>query len=92
VTTPIPDALADILDQAREVRERYPAFHAFLATRERAIERARRGIPHPGDAEAWLSFNASEHIRRHLLHIPPGICELARLAEQRDAVADGRAS
>ena len=92
MNTQIPEALADIVDQAREVRERYPAFYAFLATRERAIERARRGIPHPGDAEAWLSFTTGEHICRHLLHVPPGICELARLAEQRDAVAEGRAS
>lgn len=83
MTTRIPDALIDILDQACEVRERYPELYAFLTTRERALDRARAGIPRPDDIESWLVFDAREHMRRHLLHIPPGICELASIAERR---------
>lgn len=83
MTTRIPDALVEILEQAREVRERNPALYAFLATRERALDRARAGIPHPDDAEGWLVFDAREHMRRHLLHIPPGICELAEIGDGR---------
>jgi hypothetical protein len=90
MATQVPDALSDILDQALEVREQYPAFYAFLVTRERALDRARSGIPHPSNFEAWLTFNAGAHARR-LLNLPPGICELVRIAERRDRTADGRA-
>jgi hypothetical protein len=82
VTTRVPEALADIIDQAREMRERFPELYAFLATRERALDRARAGMPRPDDIEAWLVFDAREHMRRYLLNIPAGICDLARIAER----------
>jgi hypothetical protein len=90
MATQVPTALSDILDQAREVREQYPAFYAFLVTRERALDRVLAGIPHPSNVEAWLTFSAGAHARR-LLNLPPGMCELVRLAERRDGTADGRA-
>ncbi len=82
MTTPIPAALGDIIEQAREVRERYPALYAFLATRERCLERALAAIPQRDDVEGWLLFDARQLIRQRLLNVPPGICELARLADR----------
>lgn len=82
MTTPIPAALGDIVAQAREVRERYPALYAFLATRERCLERALAAIPQRDDVEGWLLFDARQLIRQRLLNVPPGICDLARIAEE----------
>jgi hypothetical protein len=82
VTTRIPDALVDLVDQARKMRQQFPELYAFLATRERALDRARAGIPRPDDLEGWLVFDAREHMRRHLLNIPAGICDLAHIAER----------
>ena len=82
MTTPIPAALGDIAEQAREVRERYPALYAFLATRERCLERALAAIPQRDDVEGWLLFDARQLIRQRLLNVPPGICDLARIGDR----------
>jgi hypothetical protein len=81
--------LADLAAQACELRERYPALYTFLATREQALERARAAIPPRGDIEALVGFNAEEHLRRHLLNLPPGVCDLVRAAERREQLAGG---
>jgi hypothetical protein len=91
MTTTTTADLSLLLDQARELRERFPELYAFLATRERAVERARAAIPPRGDIEAWVGFDAQEHLYRHVLTIPPGLRELIQMAERRDAPADGRA-
>jgi hypothetical protein len=83
--------LDDLAAQACELRERYPALYAFLTTRESALERARAAIPPRGDIEALVGFNAEEHLRRHLLNLPPGVCDLVRAAERREQLMGGRA-
>jgi hypothetical protein len=90
MTTPLQSELDDLAAQACELRERYPALYAYLTTRERALERARAAIPPRGDIEALVGFNAEEHLRRHLLNLPPGVCELVRAAERRELVTGGR--
>jgi hypothetical protein len=91
MTSLLPLALDDLAAQACELRERYPALYAFLTTRERAIEQARAAIPPRGDIEALVGFNAEEHLRRHLLNLPPGVCDLVRAAERRGQLTGGRA-
>ncbi len=82
MTSSIPAALGDIVAQAREVRERYPALYVFLATRERCLDRALAAIPQRDDIEGWLLFDARQLIRQHLLNVPPGICDLACLGDR----------
>lgn len=81
MATSVPAVLGDIVEQAREVRERYPALYAFFATRERCLDRALASIPQRDDIEGWLLFDARQLIRQYLFNIPPGICELARIAD-----------
>ncbi len=59
MTSSVPAALGDIAGQAREVRERYPALYAFLATRERCLNRALAGIPQRNDVESGRSSAGS---------------------------------
>lgn len=82
MTAPIPAALADIVEQAREVRDRYPALYIFLAARERRLDRALAAIPQRDDIEGWLLFDARQLIRQHLLDTPPGLCGLACLGDR----------
>ena len=91
MTSPVCADLDDLATQACELRERYPALYAYLVKRERALEQARAAIPPRGDIEALVGFNAEEHLRRHLLNLPPGVCDLVRAAERREQLTGGRA-
>ncbi|HCG30742.1 MAG TPA: hypothetical protein PK593_00505 [Thermomicrobiales bacterium] len=64
MTSSIPAALSDIVEQARDVRER-------------CLDCALAAIPERDDAEGWLLFVTRQLIRPHLLNVPPGICDLA---------------